>query len=384
MKNLKQIVNLSILTLTAISLNACLPQRDANDGSSEIDFSSLEVEQSFQGPGSVYEVDFLEQSKLLVRKYNDDYELQCTVHAEVESHTTGFESWTALNVVEAAGNGCVSDEGNIQVGDSAKALKVDGVAMIFKFFKTEEVRYAVLAGGCPNTDLSSNWIVGDQRDSCDASNNNPSSACDWTGTFEWSSGIEQATLPSTYTLNGTSLGASSIGPAVCQDGVIEIMDQGSVEARMFLTEAGAAIVHTGLENKQDRSFIIALNKEAIAASDLAGDYAGLVFDENNKNNDGNDATMPVQASINAAGTVLTGDALEDIATGEIKANEGAIINLSNFNIQEDGTFDGSMNGDIIKCMADVNVLGEGKNVIFCVGQSPGEGSKFYNFLLISK
>ena len=52
-----------------------------------------------------------------------------------------------------------------------------------------------------------------------------------------------------------------------------------------------------------------------------------------------------------------------------------------------GTITSSEPGAVVgnmSCIADVNALGSGKSIISCVGQSPGDTTKLFNVLFVSK
>ena len=173
-------------------------------------------------------------------------------------------------------------------------------------------------------------------------------------------------------------GVQALDGGTCADGIMSVED-----AVMYLTSNGGAIVHTQINEPDDGSFIFALAQKAIAVgTNLTADYAGVLFDDSMA--DGQ-KIQPVAMSCtegNCTGTVVT-----DVSTGALSAETVAVT----LNGTPDALGAGLVTGTItsgadtgnLACMADVDVLGTGRKMVSCVGQSPGDNSNMFNVLFTS-
>ncbi len=151
---------------------------------------------------------------------------------------------------------------------------------------------------------------------------------------------------------------------------------------MYLTSNGGAIVHTGLDDEEDASFIFALGQKEVAATAmLDGSYAGFLFDDNQSS--GEKISL---VSMECASGECSVNVVEDAEAGTL-SSESVTIDLSG---TPDALGNGLITGTItndgtgnLACLADINVLNSGQQLISCVGQSPGDQSKMFNVLFVS-
>ncbi|RMG28234.1 MAG: hypothetical protein D6721_09000 [Gammaproteobacteria bacterium] len=298
-----------------------------------------------------------------------------TVEGTYEELTSGF---LKLTVSSASGANAP------HVGDAAYALNVPGYVFILKPMDpgSDQIIPMVKSGSCPTSNLSANWVTVTAERGMNASDSNQ----DFYGTFTFDPASSQASLPSRYNFDQTDLGSLSLPPGSCNEGVLTLTG-----ADMFLTDNGGAIVHLGVDTPSDPSddqIIFGFAQQSIGdVANLAGDYAGLAFDGNRTSGTG---IFPVSITCDNAGN-CTGKGIVDIDTNTL-TNESVDITLST----ADNPSTGFITGTVIDtnqpgstpgklgCVVNLNAQGSGKNIISCVGQSPGDNTKIFNILFISK
>ncbi|MCP5045067.1 MAG: hypothetical protein GY944_28895 [bacterium] len=340
--------------------------------------SSAELggEGSYHGPGSYNTVDLNDDGTFLI---TISEEPGAKVDLEVEGDFTRRASgFVELEVTDAKGRHAPD------AGERAIALEVPGFAFLLKpLDEGGEIMPMVVAGECPNTTFTANWLV----TSC----SNADVACDATrtdleflGEFGYAEDTQTASLPSAYALHdGSAQSTHDIGSASCDDGIMEVDD-----ARLFLTESGGAIVQISPDDDDEEHHVVALPQEAIVAADLAGDYAGLVFDGSA------DESFPVNMTVAAGGMSATAYRVDPEHLG--RAVSGASVATLTFSSVNDvsgsgvdgfltGTFtDGLSPATPLYCAAATDVVDSGKNVLLCIGQSPGDTTKHFNTVMVSK
>ena len=79
--------------------------------------------------------------------------------------------------------------------------------------------------------------------------------------------------------------------------------------------------------------------------------------------------VPVQATVGADGS-------DTIVVQEIDLGSGAGFIY--------GTLDADNNNSMVRCTVDIDTVGSGQNVIFCVGQNPGDEDDLFSILLVSQ
>jgi hypothetical protein len=257
-----------------------------------------------------------------------------------------------------------SDTGSVALGSTAYALDIPGIVLLVKPYSGTQMISMVKSGECPQGDFSANWIM---------TNANTNMASDLFGTFAFTASSGSANLPARYQLDDTDLGADPLGSLICSNGVATVGD-----ARMYLTQIGAAIVHTGVTSPgdpTDDNFIVGLPATSVGSlSNLDGNYLGLVFAESA----GTDELFPVSISLsNGTGT---GDQI-DPDTGV--SSGSASISLVSADAPSTGFISGTIGGSDVRCMANVDVNSSGKNFLFCIGENPGEAGRLYNMLMIN-
>ncbi len=278
--------------------------------------------------------------------------------------------WMELTVATGTGSGAPS------AGSKAHALLIPGVVLLVKPFSGTQIITMVLAGSCPTKDLLANWVV-------TKVNGGNISSSDTFGTFQFISDNSSARLPHRYQLDGTDQGANELGSFDCSNGVATISD-----GRMYFSEIGAALVHTGINtgSSTDDNFIVGLpSKKLNVKSVLAGTYNGLVYQATT----GSGELFPVQVTLNTSGSGNAYVYNNNDPNQSVNTSQGAAISFTEVDSPTDGFIKGTVtdesnNTSTVRCMGNTNINGSGKTFLFCAGANPGEQTKLYNLLLISK
>lgn len=268
-------------------------------------------------------------------------------------------------------------------GAEAYGLEIPGFAFLLKPIGSDSNLIPMVAtSGCPTTDFDLNWILTDKDDAVSAAN----AASDFFGSFNYNATTGASTLPSKFALAGpyTSLGTGTVDNAqACANGIIEFTG-----GAIWLTAQGGALVHVEGSGPSDDQVIVAMPQAAITdTSSLGGSYAGLVFD---KNEVSGNRIYPVVGAItetSSSQVTIVGTKLTDVETGTTES-EYVTITSTGLDSPGDGfmkaTITAGTDTGLMSCMVAKNVVSSGKNMLFCVSQSPGDNTKMFNLLLISK
>ncbi|MEM7377558.1 MAG: hypothetical protein AAF460_08645, partial [Pseudomonadota bacterium] len=244
---------------------------------------------------------------------------------------------------------------------------------------SDQVIPMVASGSCPTADFAANWVIVKKSNSSDAT----SSSRDFFGSYQYTAATSTANLPSVHALDNsfTNQGANSLGTSTCADGIALVSD-----AVMYLTTNGGAIVHTQVSDPNESSFIFALAQKAITnVANFDGDYAGMVFDGNFSAGARLIPAAMTCTSGTCSGTLLSGP--ENTATASdpwTLALTNTVDDPSAGLITGTLTDNGSANTGNVACMIDSDVLGTGKRIMSCVGQSPGDNTQMVNAIFTSK
>jgi hypothetical protein len=330
---------------------------------------------SYGGPGSAWTATLRDDGTFTITHADDlDSAVDLTVTGTYSRLTSGFVKLTVTGSVGADGP---------SNGDEAYGLEIPGFAFLLKPIGEDSNLIPMVAtSACPTTNFALNWIVTDKEDSSSAS----STSSDFFGTFAYNATTGVSTLPSKYALGGpyTSLGSGTIdGAAACADGIIEFTG-----GAIWLTSQGGALVHAPGSGPSNDQVIVAMPQTAITdTSSMGGEYAGLVFD---KSESSGGRIYPVAATATeTSGSVLTltGTKITDVDTGTTSA-DSVTITTTALDSPSNGfikaTIQAGLDSGVMSCMAAKNVVSSGKNMLFCVSQSPGDNTKMFNLLLVSK
>lgn len=329
---------------------------------------------SYAGPGSHYTLALNADEKfVLTHAETADAEVDLTVNGAYTRLATGFLHLTVESVT--------GDDGPT-AGDEAYGLEVPGFTVILKPMGGDDhLIPLVISGGCPTADFDANWIIAKKTNGSSAA----STTQDLFGTFSFDFETNFGTLPTKFALQGFTAisGGGTVGGTTCSNGLMKATD-----ANMYLTANGGAIVHTGHSGADsDQSFILALPVAEFSGTAITGDYAGLAFNES-ASSGGGSRIFPVSASFTGTASAITGTGtkLTDVEAGTTSA-ETVTINLSQLNSPSDGFAKGTITAGSsgnLACTVDDDVVGSGKNLLACVGQSPGDTTKMFGLLLVTK
>lgn len=225
----------------------------------------------------------------------------------------------------------------------------------------------VATGTCPSGTLDMNWVVTMDQNTITADSKHFGAAA-WTGS------ASTLAIKPKYEYDGTVDSTGSLASGTCADGLFALNNPN--QTYVWVTEAGGAIVGDTDSAGGPRQNILAIKKDtSVAVSDLAGDYAVLLFSGSTGN-----AAAPYAATITAGGSV-TATEYSDVENG---TTTGTPVTFTLAAHSEAGFFSGSVGTETIYCAADSNANGTGKKLLVCVGRDPGDSSQLYNVLMVSK
>ena len=333
--------------------------------------------QSYTGPGSEFGIVLNGDGTFVVTKKSSiGGTTTLTVNGTYSRLSTGFVKLTVTS----------SDPvDQVPAGETAYGLEIPGLAFLLKPAGSDaNIIPMVVSGDCPTADMSMNWIQVETDDSQIAT----STSSDYYGTFTYTHSTTSASLPAKYNLvNTTSLGSSSIGTLTCSAGTATVSG-----ADMFLTGQGGAIVHTNTSSTSADGMIVAMpNGTLTTTTALEGSYSGLVFDKAQTSSGSNaNRIFPVSVTLTAStSTTITGVATKfsDVETLPTVASD-ATLSLTSVDSPSAGFIRGTItiasSTTNLVCMAKTDVVGSGKNMLFCIGQSPNSSTKHFNILLVSR
>ncbi len=341
---------------------------------------------SYNGPGSRWNVSLTDSGTFTITKSETATSpVVLTITGSYVDLPAGFVKLTAGNVVADP-----SVTNPPSAGDAAYALNVPGYVFFLKPIDptSDQVIPMVSSGSCPTSNFDANWVNVNVQNGISAAD--PASSM--YGTFSFDATTGTPALPSTYSLTQISLGVDNLSGGNCTDGILILNNNlGVPETEAYLTNNNGAIVRTGIDTPNDETddtYIFGLAKETLAdIANLADNYAGLLFDASQITGS---QISPVSVTCDATGA-CTGTIVTDIDTNTL-STETVNLSLTTLNNPEAGFITGTISvpsggGTVsgnLTCMANINAQGSGKNIVSCVGQSPGDNTQLFNILLVSK
>ena len=359
----------SVFLVTAGLIVGC--GGSGSSSSSSDSSSSVESELNYNGPGSKWDISLVDDGSFTITRRDSPVDpIDLTITGTYERLSSGFVS---LVVGEASGVDAPSP------GDEAWALEVPGYAFLLKPVDSDQMVAMVESGDCPEGDFDANWVTVKKHAGSDAS----SATQDFLGTFAFESATGTPSLPSKHALsagypNVTDGGIDGTG--TCDAGLMLVGDAPD-QAAMYLTANGGAIVQTNIFDDDESSFIFGLQADNIDGTALDGDFSGMLFDDNMS-----DGSQINPVAFSCSGAVCTGNLVTDIETGTTSA-DGVTITFTGTlsdNFITGTIQDSDLNTANLACMADQNANGTTKTIVSCVGQSPGDNTKMFNVLFVSK
>ncbi len=334
---------------------------------------------SYAGPGSRWDVSLAGDGTFSITKREaPTTPVVVTITGDYTELSSGFLKLTVGTVSADPGVDAPS------VGDVGYALSVPGYVFILKPLDAtdDQIIPMVSSGTCPSADIDANWVVVNVEDGVDASD----AGTDFLGTFHFDVGTGTPSLPARYSLSQNPVGMQNMNGGNCSDGVLVV----DGEAEMYLTTNGGAIVRTGIATRNDETddtYIFGFAKETLGSvGAVAGDYAGLLFDGSQS---AGSQISPISITCDALGA-CTGTMVTDIEANTL-SSETVTINLTTADNPDVGFITGTISDSSpgssagnLSCMANIDAQGSGKNIVTCAGQSPGDPTKLFNVLLVSK
>ncbi|PIT99218.1 MAG: hypothetical protein COT74_09420 [Bdellovibrionales bacterium CG10_big_fil_rev_8_21_14_0_10_45_34] len=363
-----KVKNVTYLITSLLALAGCAKNESTTPAASAY---------SYSGPGSHYTVSAT-GATYTINKYasSSDTSADMTVTA-TGTDVNGFKK---LSVTSSSGTGAPA------AGSAAYGLEVPGMALFIKPIDSgnpDQVVAAVSAGACPSSALNANWVIVKQADSSDVS----SGTQDTFGTFTYSAASGVASVATRYSLAAvtTDLGANTFTASTCSGGIMTVGVPGDTST-MYLTSNGGAIVNTATADPTQSTYIFGLPVTSITGTTYSGTYSGFVYMGGQST--GNKFKV-VKFTLTGASSSITGtgNIVTDVDT-DTTSSDTVSLNISALNSPSTGLMAGTLTSPsgsgTVACMAVSNANGTGKQVINCAGADPGDTTKLFNFLLVSR
>ena len=320
--------------------------------------------QSYTGAGSRWDVTLASDNTFTItHRPSANGAVDMTVNGTYQELASGF---LKLTVGSATGAGAPSP------GEAGYALNVPGYVFILKPLDphSDQIIPMIKSGSCPSGNMSANWVMV----------KGTSVNGEVYGTFAFDAATQTASLPTQYDLSHSSGASYTLGSGVCKDGILTVAGDD-----MFLTEGGGAIVHVNPGSNSDEIYFGLAPKSVGSVNALDGSYAGLLFDDSNGTGS---KILPVAVSCSSGR--CTGNMITDI-DNNVLSPDSVTINLTTADNPSTGFVTGTIEytqpnpsyGNLT-CMVNLDAQGSGRNIMSCVGQSPGNNSQMFNVLLVSK
>ncbi len=359
---------------------------------------------NYNGPGSEWTMTASGNSYT----FNIDHGADGAISVDATSSNISATGHILLTVDSASATGIQTAP---LPGVQAYAVEIPGTAVILKpLSSNSETIITINSGSCPTSDFVANWVIGQRARTDRASDTGQ----DWFGAVNWSVTNDELYMPVYRSIEdpltgippGGGLGEDAAGASpvsisgafgTCSNGKVEnytnaCNDGGSIESDIYFTASGLIIVASCKDDSVDESHIIGMPQVAISGTtDLYGNYSGFLFFE------GLDTTA-LSAVVAADGgdhdVTLTLRSGSDLST--VDRTITVSIPNANLNAPANGMFHGTVdgacsNGDQpgfdgnceVVCSTAANVNNSGRNLLFCVGQSPDDEDQRMTLLMVS-
>jgi hypothetical protein len=325
-----------IILLGALVLGSCTKNADTTT-------ATTTTTASYQGAGSRWTADFT-NGNFVIKKFADATATTAlvTVNGTYIDYSNRFKK---LTVTTATGTGAPT------AGSEAFGIEIPGFAFILKPAgdANSEPIAMVVAGSCPTTGFSANWIATDFEA---GTNTGDTQDAFGTATFTISGASSSAVITRKTFVTASPLSDSSLNfdSTNCSGGVLDA--GGGVS--MYLTTSGGALVSTSA------SKIFAAPNQGVdfTQAAAAGTYSGVAFVA-----DATEKQIPVKIIIpssgNGSGAQITDLATDAVAADSLVFSNFAAIASTNGLFRANATL-GSDTGSIncaIFSYGGVNVIG---------------------------
>jgi hypothetical protein len=332
---------------------------------------------SYSGPGSHYTIS-TDSGSYVIKKYaNTSSSSEDFIVTASASSVNGFLKFSVTGS---------SGSGGPAVGSTAYGLEVPGMAMFIKPLDSgnpDQIIAAVASGKCPTSNINANWIIVKQSGGSNVS----STTQDTFGTFTYTESTRVASVAKRYSLAAptTDLGSNTFSSATCSNGIMSVAVSGDT-AIMYLTAVGGAIVNTASVTSSNASYIFALPVASITPTLFSGTYSGFVYMGSQSSGS---KFKAIKFTVTGAASSMTGtgNVVTDVDTDTLSA-QTVSLNLTAINSPSSGLMTGTLTSpggtSQVACMAVSGANSTTKNIINCAGADPGDTTKLFNFLLVSR
>ncbi len=369
----KKIMTPLTAVLLLLSLSACKTgfESDGDGGSGGGNGGGTENEVTFVGPGMwELELNRRDETFVMERRTEPGAEADLTISGTYEQLSSGF---TRMNVTD------VSDTA-AQLKSAFNAVEISDEYVVLQPVEnnSDQIITMVVAGECPENDLSGNWITYDTTTAADATAEDQGFF--GTYTFAVSSGI--GVLQTRYNLENYE----AVSNLVTLDG--EACDDGISEADtvvQYVSPNSGAIVHSNTDNTDTSQLLFVMDTKEIATrADLNSEhYVGFYYDSTFS---ASAQSIPVSISCDNGDCEMR--EVENIESGQ----ESTSVYEISFETPG-GIAEGFVTGIItdpqdnqgnIACSVDNDFLDKGEIVWACAGQSPTANAEFINLFITTK
>ncbi|MFN0063686.1 MAG: hypothetical protein ACKVPX_14360 [Myxococcaceae bacterium] len=344
---------------------------------------------TYQGPGSYWQMTMNPDGGFTTTRAPDvGLPAELTVSGSYSQRPSGFIRYT---VESASGS-----EAPVP-GAAAWGLNIPGYVLLVQPDENNgQIIPMLVSGECPASAITLNWVKASAQGSSGSANEELFGVATLASSGAPTLSMRRALTPGFPEVLGGGDNTTATG---CSNGVLTLQNP-SENIRVFLTASGGAIVDT------PNGAVIATPQASISASALVADYIGFVFADDSP--DGSQIPASATATLSGASLSVTANVVTNRDTGATDATRYAQLTLNTFNafstnglitgsavIHSPDLSDGMTSGQSVMlnvaCNGIPNVIGSGKNMLFCVSQgfsnsgaTTAPPSKPFSMLFVSR
>jgi len=299
--------------------------------------------------------------------------------SETSSTVSGTYTTTSTGFIKATVSSKTGSHAPA-VGTVLSGVEVTGFALLWAPILDTETQIVgtIVTGTCPTTTFTSNYLKVQFANAINLTDTGTSQpevfgVATWNNTTKVLVVDHKNIIANSYQ-NYTG-GNSQIDGSTCANGVTT-----NASFNAYWT-TGAALIHVVEAGSPDLgNSIVAMPQASVTLAEMVGNYAGFVYDDS--------ATPKVRpitgvlSGTSSGSLVVTGVDTTDLVTAV--SSVSGTMSLTAFNAPYDGFIKGTVGSAPAICMGKSNVLGSGKNALFCLGQNPSNNSKPYLLVLATK
>lgn len=368
-------VLLTAIIILLSSLAACKAGFESGgDGGSGGNGDGVDEEITFSGPGT-WEIELNRQNDTYTIEHRAEpgADVDMTITGDYQQLDSGFTRLTIQQAPQGA-----------QLKETFTAIEIDDEYLLLLPIEngSDQIIASVVAGDCPENNITGNWITYDTTTAANASAEDEYYFGTYTYAINNGTGILNSLYDlETFTVNTETL---TLDGEACDNGVSE-----TDSVVQYVSSDGSAVVHNNADNADNSELLFVMDtKEFVAKANLdSDDYIGFYYDS--MFSVGAKA-IPVALSCEAGECDM--NQVVNIENGSTNDNTYQ-ISFETPGTLSDTSVEGFVNGTIsdmsdnvgkLVCSVDIDFLGEDRIVWACVGQSPTDSTEFVNLFVTTK